>query len=129
MATCKILPLSNKLFHKIYYFIKNYSNKYLWVKKKHVSGQFLYIKKNMFKKINGYDESLILAEEHDLAQKVHKARGKIRFFMDLYVMNFVRRIEKEGFFKQTFKTLYSEFYRTFIGKIKKKIIKYEFGKY
>ncbi len=129
LATCKVLPLSDNVFHKIYYWIKNNANKYLWIKKKHVSGQFLYIKKSIFKKVKGYDESLILAEEHDLAQKVYEKKGKIGFFMDIYVMNSVRRIQKEGFLRQTFKTLYSEFYRAVIGKIKKKIIKYEFGKY
>lgn len=129
MTTCKILPISNNLFHKIYYFIKNYANKFLFIEKKHVSGQFLYVKKIMFEKVKGYDESLILAEEHDLAQRVFKIGGKIGFFMDIYVMNSVRRIEKEGFLRQTFKTLYSEFYRAVIGKIKKKIIKYDFGKY
>lgn len=129
LATCKILPLSNNFLHKIYYFIKNYSNRYLWIKKKHVSGQFLFIKKTIFEKAKGYDELLFLAEEHDLAQRIYKIGGKIGFFMDLHVMNSVRRIEKEGFLRQTFKTLYSELYRAIIGKIKKKIIKYEFGKY
>jgi glycosyltransferase involved in cell wall biosynthesis len=129
IATCKIKPISGNFFHKAYYFFKNYSNKYLWINKKHVSGQFLFVKKKIFEKVKGYDESLYLAEEHDLAERIYKKGGKIGFFMDLYVLNSVRRITKEGFLKQTFKTLYSEFHRAFIGKIRKKILEYEFGNY
>ena len=129
LATCKILPLSNNFFHRGYYIVKNYTNKYLWIKRKHVSGQFLFIKKNLFKKLKGYDETLYLAEEHDLATRAYLENAKIGFFMDLKVYNSVRRINKEGFLIQTFKTLYSELYRFLFGKIKKKIIKYEFGRY
>jgi glycosyltransferase involved in cell wall biosynthesis len=127
LTTCKILPLSNNIFHKLYYFVKNYGNRYS--KKKHVSGQFLFIRKKVFDNIDGYDETLMLGEEHDLAQRANEQGAKIGFFMDLYVMNSVRRIKKEGIFRLAFKSLYSEFYRSFIGKIRKKIIKYEFGKY
>ena len=87
------------------------------------------MKKKLFEKLKGYDEELLLGEEHDLAQRVNEVGGKLGFFMDIYVMNSVRRLKKEGLLRQTFKTLYSEFYRAFVGKVKKKIIKYEFGKY
>ncbi len=127
ITTCKVLPDSKKISHKIYYFIKNYGNKYSF--KKHVSGQCLFITKKLFKKINGYDESLLLGEEHDLAQRAIKHGGKFGFYMDLHVHNYPRRLEKEGTIIVLLKSAYSELYRLFIGKIKKPIYKYEFGNY
>jgi len=124
IATCKVIPDSKKLSHKIYYFIKNYGNKYRF--KKHVSGQCLFITKKLFKNINGYDETLLLGEEHDLAQRAVKTGAKYDFFMDLHVYNSPRRIEKEGFFKSLIKGGYSELYREFIGKIRKKKFEYNF---
>lgn len=125
IATCKVLPNSKKLSHKIYYFIKNYGNKYHY--KKHVSGQCLFITKKLFKNINGYDETLLLGEEHDLAQRAIKNNAKCDFFMDLHVYNSPRRIEKEGTIKVLTKGAYSELYRLFVGKVRKKIFTYEFG--
>ena len=124
IATCKVLPDSKKKSHKIYYFIKNYGNKYRF--KKHVSGQCVYITKKLFNKIKGYDETLLLGEEHDLAQRAVKAGAKYGFFMDLHLYNSPRRIEKEGFFKSLIKGGYSELYREFIGKIRKKKFEYNF---
>ncbi len=129
IACPKILPDSNKLSHKIYYIIKNWGNYLVIPFMPHVSGQCLFIKKKLFNKIKGYDETLLLAEEHDLAQRAVKAGAKYKFFMNLSVYNSPRRNVKEGSFKLLTKGIYSELYRFFIVKIRKKIFDYEFGKY
>ena len=124
IATCKILPDSGKFSHKIYYLIKNYTNRYHL--KAHISGQCVFIKKKLFNKIKGYDESLLLGEEHDLVQRAIKNNVRFNFFMDLAVYNNPRRLEK-GTLIILVKGAYSEFYRLFIAKIKKPIYKYDFG--
>jgi len=128
IATCKVLPDSRKLSAKFYYFLKNYLNKYFGYIGKHASGQIVFIKKKMFEKINGYDESLLLAEEHDLVQRAARY-GKFHFFMNIHIHNSARRIEKEGLFMILLKNGYSELYRLFGKKIRKKLFEYEFGKY
>ena len=125
----KILPDSNKMSHNMYYIIKNWGNYLVIPFAPHVSGQCLFIKKKLFEKINGYDETLFLAEEHDLAQRAVKAGAKYKFFMDLSVYNSPRRNIKEGSFRLLMKGVYSELYRFFKGKIRKKILNYEFGNY
>jgi len=128
IATCKILPVPEKTDAKFYYFLKNIGNKYFGYIRKHASGQCIFIKKEIFKKIKGYDESLLLAEEHDLVQRASK-HGKFDFFMNISIYNSARRVDKEGLFRLLIKNTYSEIYRLFGKKIKKKLFKYEFGKY
>jgi len=128
VATCKVLPDSKKFSPNVYYFLKNYLNKYFGYIRKHASGQCIFIKKKLFKKINGYDESLLLAEEHDLVQRASKY-GKFHFFLNIHIHNSARTIEKEGLLKILIKSGYSELYRLFGKKIKKKLFKYEFGNY
>jgi hypothetical protein len=78
-------------------------------------------------KIGGYDETLFLGEEHDLAKRAVKSGATLKFYSDLEAINSVRRIKKEGFFPSLLKTIYSEIYRIIFGKIKRKLFNYEFG--
>ena len=128
-ASIKILPDLNKFNAKIYYLIKNYFNKFFGYIKGNASGQFLYVKKSFFNSVKGYDESLLLGEEHDLVHRIKKVGGKSYFFMDLYVHNSARRVEKEGLIKLLCKNWTSEVLRFFGFKIKKKIFNYKFGDY
>lgn len=128
-ACCKILPDSKDISSRCYYFIKNYFNKYFGYILPHVSGQFFFVSKNYFNKVNGYDENLFLAEEHDLVKRLKRFGAKFNFFMNIIVYNSARRVHKEGLLKLLIKNGYSEIYRLFFGKIRKKIIVYEFGKY
>jgi glycosyltransferase involved in cell wall biosynthesis len=127
IATCKILPDSRELIHIFYYFLKNFFNKYFGYFVPHASGQCIFIRKELFERIGGYDESLVLGEEHDLAKRAVSAGGKFRFYSDIIAYNSTRRIEKEGFVLSLLKTTYSEIFRLLFGKIKRKLFNYEFG--
>ncbi len=126
MATCKVDPDSKRPSHKVYYAIKNILNRYN--PQKHVSGQFLFVRKFFFEEIGGYDETLYFGEEHDLAHRASRKNAKIGFFK-MHVLNSPRRLNKEGILRQFLKSAYSEIYRFFRGKAKKQIIKYEYGNY
>jgi glycosyltransferase involved in cell wall biosynthesis len=124
LASCYVYPTSRKLSHKVYYSIKNWLNANNPIK--HCSGQCLFMRKKLFEYLDGYDESLYLGEEHDLVQRAARTGTRYRFFKDIYVLNSPRRIEKEGFFRLTFKSLYSEAYRLFFKKVKSDIIRYDY---
>jgi glycosyltransferase involved in cell wall biosynthesis len=125
IATCKVIPNTDNFSFKFYYFLKNNLNKY-WPN--HTNGQFLFMKKKLFSKINGYDPSLKLGEEHDLIKRAKKSGANYKFYMNFNVNIAPRRLQKEGFCKLLAKATYSEIYRLFF-KIKKNIFKYEYGKY
>lgn len=126
IATCFVNPTSKKFSHWLFFSTKNLFNYHARWPLVHVSSQCIFVKKKIFNKINGFDTELFLGEEHDFITRAVK-HGKFKFYKDIYVLNSPRRIEKEGFLKISFKTLYSEFYRLFIRKIKKPIYKYEYG--
>jgi len=124
-ATCKIVPKPNDLCSALYYATKNFLNKYFGYIQARASGQCIFIKKELFNKIGGYDITLVLAEEHDLAARAKK-KGKFHFFTNIFVYNNPRRVKKEGCLKLFIKNGASELYRIFIGKIKKPLFNYDY---
>jgi glycosyltransferase involved in cell wall biosynthesis len=111
-ASCRVEPLSNNSHYKFYYMLKNLGN---LIFPNHISGQCIYIKKRLFNQINGFDEFLLFGEEHDLVRRAKKF-GKGELFMNLYVFNYPRRLEKEGTYRTLAKDIYSEIYRFFRSK-------------
>jgi GT2 family glycosyltransferase len=124
-ATCRVEPYSGNLNHKFFYMLKNYGNKLF---PNHISGQCLFIKKELFEKVNGFDESVVMGEEHELSQRLSKL-GKGKFFHDIFVYNFPRRLEKEGTYKTLIKDIFSEVYRMIFGPARKELYKKEYGHY
>ncbi len=108
-ATCSVEPLSSSMHHRFYYMLKNFGN---LIFPGHISGQCMYVKKELFDSINGFDATLCLGEEHDFARRLKK-KGKGKFFMDLFVYNHPRRLEKEGTYRTMVRDIYSELYRFF----------------
>jgi glycosyltransferase involved in cell wall biosynthesis len=128
-ASCRIEPISNNLNHRFYYMLKNYGNFLAnFIMMPHASGQCLFMKKELFEKIKGYDESLFLGEEHDLVRRAKKY-GKGKLFMDIFVLNHPRRLEKEGTYRTLLKDFKSIFHRIFKGQIKHKLYNKQYGHY
>ncbi len=75
------------------------------------------VKKDVFEKIGGFDETIKMAEDHEFARRGKKiaSYGVIRS-VPLFVSE--RRFEKEGWIKTALKYLFYELYTIFIGPIK-----------
>lgn len=87
------------------------------------------ISKDVFEKINGFDENIILAEDHDLTRRAAKF-GRYGILKKCKVLTSERRFRKDGWIKTYLKYIYTELHMIFIGPIKKQgIIKYEFNHY
>ena len=86
------------------------------------------IEKKLFKKLNGFDEKIKLAEDHDLARRAGKL-GKYGILRSakLYVSD--RRFKKEGWLKTYSKYLLAEGHMILIGPVKSDIFKYKFNHY
>ena len=88
------------------------------------------IKKDLFEKLNGYDETVTLAEDHDLARRAQKIAqfGIIRSSY-LYISD--RRFKKDGWIKTGLKYFLCESHMVFLGPVKSKssVFKYKFGHY
>ena len=75
----------------------------------HAPGFCILIRRDVHEAINGFDESVVLAEDHDYVQRAAEL-GKFRILRCLRVGTSMRRIEKEGLVRLAFKYLYCELY-------------------
>lgn len=107
-----LLNLSMTLFQKI---------------KPAANGPCIIIKKELFDKINGFDETIVFGEDFDLVQRVWKAKGKFMVFSKPILYVSTRRFEKEGLFFSLYKSIKAIFHQVFFGPIRKPIFDYQMG--
>lgn len=92
------------------------------------AGAAILVKKEIFKKLGGYDETIRLAEDHDLAKRAKKIT-KFGFLKSTKVFVSDRRFKQDGWPNTIAKYVFCEFHMALIGPIKSDIFKYEFGHY
>lgn len=88
----------------------------------------LLIEKKLFEKLNGFNESITLAEDHDLARRAKKL-GKYGILKSSKIFVSDRRFRKDGWAKTYSKYLLCEGHMIFFGPVKSDIFKYKFGYY
>jgi len=123
LAGVKILPNSKKKIDYLSYGAYNLWQKAMQKIDPHLSGCCIFIKKNVFFKLKGFDEDLIVAEDHALARKAHKNKYNFGILSEKIVVS-TRRLEKEGRIKVLSKLVFFWFRRLF-KEIKKSNVKYE----
>jgi len=78
--------------------------------------------------ISGFDETLFVAEDYDYCDRASLV-AKFRIIKGVRLPYSIRRMKKEGAVKVLFKWLKMGTRTLWGGKIKKKIVKYDFGNY
>lgn len=114
-----------------YFFFNNFYNKQTTFFEKfspHAAGAAILIKKEIFEKLNGYDETVKLAEDHDLAKRAKKIT-KFKFLKSTKVFVSDRRFRQDGWSNTIVKYLFCELHMALIGPVKLDILRYEFGHY
>ena len=88
------------------------------------------IKKDLFEKINGFDETITLAEDMDFARRASKI-GKFRIIRSVFIYSSDRRFKKDGWFKTLVKFFLCEIHMIFIGPVRNNsgIFEHKFGHY
>ncbi|MDP1538478.1 MAG: glycosyltransferase [bacterium] len=93
----------------------------------HGSGAIL-VKKEIFKKVKGFDEDIKLAEDHYFVRQASKI-GKFGVIKSIRIHIHLRRFQADGYLKTCLKYLLCQLYM-FSGKpVKSNIFKYKFGHY
>lgn len=125
VAGVSLTPITNK---RLDYFLHGMYNLWQIIMQKidpHLSGACVFVKKNVFNSIGGFDEDLHVAEDHAFARK-SKNDGYNFGILHNHILLDVRRLEKEGRGGFAFKLFFFWFRRLF-GEVKKSKIKYELG--
>ncbi len=129
LATFRMKPMSNLQLDKTIHDAANVLLRFsAYLKDPHAPGFCILISKRLFNRINGFNENLKLAEDHDLVKRAGKFR-KMEFFENPFFYVNIRRLRKEGRLNYAGKVVFSEIYRVFKGEIKNDIMEYEFGEF
>jgi len=95
-GSCRKIPANKNVLDRLVYEFTNvstYLSVYLHVGGAH--GNCLFIRKNIFKKVGGFNPKIRIAEEQELVRKAMKF-GKFVFLLDQHVVEHPRRIQKWG---------------------------------
>lgn len=128
LATCAFYPLSDLRLDKILFAFANLTVKMNTNGNPRAAGFCIFITKRLFDRIGGFDESLRLAEDHDLVERAAKFRP-LHVLKSTSLKVSVRRLEKEGRFSLIQKYFQVEMHLLTKGKVKDDIIEYEFGNF
>lgn len=125
------IPISNNLIDKIIFwffniFILNAFQKINPV----VVGTFIYVKKEVFNKVKGFDNNLSYGEDVNFIKRVVKSGYKFKVLKKPPIYFSVRRLNEEGRINFFAKSIYlGIFYVLRDRKFSNSKIKYEFGKH
>ena len=128
VASFPILPQKNNLYMNPLTLNLFYNKPQKLLKRVFPMGAMgIMVKKDIFEKVKGFDESITLAEDHYFIQQAEKL-GKFGIIEDVSIYMPLRRFEKDGYFTTAFKYLICAFNMGVLGKPERKI-KYDFGHY
>lgn len=128
IASCFVTPRSNLKIDK---FLHQFANQYMKLTQKfhpHIPGFCIFVNKKTHSAIGGFDESLVLAEDHDYVKRA-KRIGTFGYLKSYKIPVSVRRLSKDGRVKIALKYIAVELHLIFIGKIRSNIFNYRFGHY
>lgn len=91
------------------------------------NGPCIIMRKTLFEKIHGFDDSIVFGEDFDLIQRATKFDMRFAVFQKPLLYVSTRRFAKEGFFTSLGKSFRAIFYQLFYGPIRKPIFDYEMG--
>jgi glycosyltransferase involved in cell wall biosynthesis len=126
IATCIIVPMSDKKLDK--YFHKFYNNytKILRPFLPHAPGFCIFVKKSIHERIGGFDEKIKLAEDHDYAIRSAKC-GKFGILESAPLSVSVRRFERDGRLSIACKYFLCEIYTITGKRVRTNLFNYTFG--
>ncbi len=127
IAAFCLSPCKNRFFQLLFNIFYNFPIIFLEKILPHAAMGIL-INKGIFRKLNGFDEDIKIAEDHDLARRAKKI-GKYGILKSEKIYISLRRFKKDGWFKTALKYLFFELYMIFKGPVKSEIFKYKFNHY
>lgn len=123
---CYIRPITKRAIIKIFFIIYNF---WIWLSQyfyPHMPGFCIFSDRKTFLALNGFDETIKLAEDFDFVNRSKKV-GKFRVLKKVRVESSMRRFEEEGIWKLGVKYIGAFFYRIFFGEIRTNIFNYKLG--
>ncbi len=128
-ATAEARPLSDLLMDRLIHRSANLFVRLNQERDPHAPGYCILIRADIFRKIDGFNEAIKVAEDHDLVRRA-AAHGPFRMLNSAWFRVSVRRYEKEGRIAYSLKAAQISAYRALYGEITDdSVVEYEFGNF
>ncbi|MBU1032594.1 MAG: glycosyltransferase [Patescibacteria group bacterium] len=118
LASCKVIPLSSKpidrALHEAY-------NAYALATEKirpHAPGFCILVRRRVHQSINGFDEEVVIAEDHDYVQRAARLGHKFGVLRSHPIAVSVRRLDKDGRLSIALKYVFVEMRMMTSGSVK-----------
>lgn len=128
VATAPIMFLSPKKIDKFFSRFYNFYAKLTGPFYPHAPGFCIFCKKEIHDKINGFNETITLAEDHDYVVRASK-QGRFGLLSRTHIPVSPRRFDKDGRLNVAVKYTAAEAHRIFLGHIESDFFNYRFGHY
>lgn len=128
VAAATTLPDSSHWKDLIYFQVEDLVFKitqYFWPV---VTARNLYVRREIFDKVGGFDEDLAVGEDTDLVQRIVKRGGRLIFLKTVKLHTSIRRVVREGRRNYALKMILFGV-NIFLRGRKKSTVEYEFGKF
>ena len=125
-GTCLVRPLHGKAIDRFSHEVFNAHMVASQLVKAHAPGFCIFAKKELHDQMNGFDESITLAEDHDYVMRASSI-GKFRVLYGKGIRVSVRRFERDGRLQTFKKYLQAELYILTKGQITDNRFNYTFG--
>ncbi|MCS7251668.1 MAG: glycosyltransferase [Thermoflexus sp.] len=128
IATCLMEPLSPRPTDRVFHEVANgYLLALQWVSPR-APGFCILVRRDLHEAIGGFDETLLLAEDHDYVQRA-SCRGRFGVLTSVRILVSTRRVEEEGPFSLLLKYLWAEAHVWARRPIRSLPFAYEFGRH
>ena len=131
VATCSVSPIFNKAVDKVFHKIFN-----IYMRTRaatslspHAPGFCIFAKRVAHEKINGFDETVVFAEDKDYVTRAVKSGARFRVLNSRKISVSVRRFDRDGRWNIVKRYLLAEAHHILRGSVRKELFPYEFGKY
>jgi glycosyltransferase involved in cell wall biosynthesis len=91
------------------------------------NGPCIFIRKTLFERIGGFDQTIFFGEDYDLIKRAFRRGGIMRVYRNPLLFVSTRRFDKEGLVISLYKAITALLYQFIIGPVRKPIFKYEMG--
>jgi glycosyltransferase involved in cell wall biosynthesis len=128
VATCLLAPLDERLSDRVVSEMANVYMQMVQFVAPHAGGFCILVRREIHAAIGGFDESLLMAEDHDYVQRAAQ-HGEFGVLTSVRIPVSSRRLEKEGVVRLGVKYFYCEMHALARWPIRSLPFVYEFGNY
>jgi glycosyltransferase involved in cell wall biosynthesis len=126
LATCWFEPDSDNPLDQLLFELANHFVKLSLKTDPHAGGFAIFVDRDLFERVGGFDETLKLAEDHDFVKRAARF-APLHMLESTQIRMSVRRLVKDGRFSYSAKCIQVELHRLFKGEITEDIVDYQFG--